>query len=1032
MIPDSALKLWRLHPFRLHIAVLFTAVVFAVGTVLAWSTYLHVRNSVLTATEDVFARIEREMRGEMANLRSPVEAMVDVMSRASIVDAATFDARMQALPALAEALNRHVMLESVYAGYYNGDFFQLHALHDDRDRKRFHAPRHAAYRLQSIERGARVRFTLLDAALNAIADLPVPPGYRFDPRVRPWYVEALRTTEVVQSEPYVFFTTRETGQTISRRAEHGRAVVGADITLVRLSETLELVRPTPSSQLALFNAEGRVIAQSGQPQTPAVDAEGNPVLTKLADVSPVLAASLGRAAPGAQAEAVGKVVQAHAREWLVRVVPLARTAKGISHLGVATPRDELLTAARAALQRSLWLAVGVVLLAVPLVWWVSRRIAANLNALTAQAAAIRRFNFEAPVPMRTQVIEINDLGLAMRQMRETIRKFVDISTALSAERNFGRLLRRILLEARDASGAEGGVIYLIDEDGRALDATDQAWDAAIASPAEKLPEIPLQDEDHPVVRAARGATAPSAHVLATERPAGMAFLDARYGASPVMLVTVPLLERGGGAVGVLCVFLPASVPAPSQERLALVEAFARAGAVAIHNQRLLATQKALFNSLIAIVAGAIDAKSQHTAAHCLRVPELTNMLTQAACDQKQGPFANFELDEEDWEALHIAGGLHDCGKVTTPEYVVNKATKLETLYDRIHEVRMRFEVLKRDAEIACLKAIAAGGDESERKAALACELRALDEDFAFVAACNEGEEFMAPEKKERLKAIAGRTWQRTLDDRLGVSWEEAKRMAATPARSLPAIEHLLTDKVEHVIERQAIDIISEDNPWGFKLKMPASLYNRGELYNLLIERGTLNEEERYKIRDHIAQTIIMLSTTAVSQASQDGAGAGRGPPRKSRRSRVSETPSARGHEHPGEDYGHRGHLRGSHRARPAVQEDEEVVRGAPDHERHEKGRAYRPGPIRFVSQLRRVPTVRREIHASGVHRRSRCAHVYRGARIGRRNQRIAGKFRSSCQEQIRPNCGYTNDRFLGIRWAGLGSLAALRHSPASD
>jgi hypothetical protein len=197
--------------------------------------------------------------------------------------------------------------------------------------------------------------------------------------------------------------------------------------------------------------------------------------------------------------------------------------------------------------------------------------------------------------------------------------------------------------------------------------------------------------------------------------------------------------------------------------------------------------------------------------------------------------------------------------VTTPEYVVDKATKLETIYDRIHEVRMRFEVLKRDAEIACLKAIAAGGDERALRAALERELKTLDEEFAFIAACNEGGEFMAPEKIARLKTIAARTWQRTLDDRLGVSWDEAKRMARTPAAPLPATETLLADKPGHIIEREAKDLMPDDNPWGFKLKVPEHLYNRGELYNLSIARGTLTEEERFKINDHIVQTIIMLT-----------------------------------------------------------------------------------------------------------------------------------------------------------------------------
>jgi hypothetical protein len=126
---------------------------------------------------------------------------------------------------------------------------------------------------------------------------------------------------------------------------------------------------------------------------------------------------------------------------------------------------------------------------------------------------------------------------------------------------------------------------------------------------------------------------------------------------------------------------------------------------------LIQAQKLLFEAFIKLIAGAIDAKSSHTGGHCARVPELAKMLAHAVCAQTSGPYRDFSLSEDDWEAVHVAAWLHDCGKITTPEYVVNKATRLETLYDRIHEIRMRFEVLKRDAEIACLKAIASGEPE---------------------------------------------------------------------------------------------------------------------------------------------------------------------------------------------------------------------------------------------------------------------------------------------------------------------------------
>jgi hypothetical protein len=191
--------------------------------------------------------------------------------------------------------------------------------------------------------------------------------------------------------------------------------------------------------------------------------------------------------------------------------------------------------------------------------------------------------------------------------------------------------------------------------------------------------------------------------------------------------------------------------------------------------------------------------------------------------------------------------------------VVDKATKLETIGDRIHEIRTRFEVLKRDAEIEYWKAVAGGGDRAALKFALAAQHAELDADYAFIAECNIGGEFMAPERIERVKRIAQRTWSRTLDDRIGVSWEERNRMDAAPAVPLPAPEQLLADKPEHVYVRGPADALPADNPWGFKLATPAAKFNKGEIYNLCIGRGTLTEEERYKINDHIAQTIIMLS-----------------------------------------------------------------------------------------------------------------------------------------------------------------------------
>jgi HD-GYP domain-containing protein (c-di-GMP phosphodiesterase class II) len=848
------LALWHNHPFHIHIATLFTVMVFLACAAIVWANYFQGQKIVLAAAEDLFERIHREAGKDIVNMRAPIEAVVTVLGSAPITDAESHDSRNQSLQSFITVLDQNTRIAAMYVGYQNGDFYLVRALRDEVARKQFEAPRHAQYLLQSIENrdGFKARWLLLDAALNTISESS-PPDYKFDPRVRPWYVEAIKEDKTIVTAPYVFSTTGAVGLTMARRAEHGRAVVGADLSLEQISKTLQNSRVTSSTLLAVYDAAGSVLAHGDPNRETARGADGKPVLLKITDLSPVLR----EGAANAKTDTKSELTTVDGRDWMMKIATIGVEPGKSYQLAVAAPLDELLSESRRLLFQNLLIALLIVALTVPVSYWVARRIAANLNALTTQAAAIRRFDFQDhPLP-ETRINEIFGLGRAMREMRTTISKFLELTTALAGERKFDVLLHRVLREASDAAGAKNGVVYLFENDGVTLKPVMQAWEAGTSG--ELPPSLSLADTANPVAVSIKQTGISGVHHLPADRPMGMEYLNIHFGMTPVMLVTEQLRNRAGATVGVMCLFMPGDARKPSQERLALVEAFAGAGAVAIDNQRLLLAQKALLESFIGLVAGAIDAKSPYTGGHCTRVPELTKMLARAACDAREGPFADFNINEDEWEALHIAGWLHDCGKVTTPEYVVDKATKLETIYDRVHEVRVRFEVLKRDAEIACWKAIANGGNETELRAALQEQWRVLDEDYKFVATCNEGGEFMAPEKIERLKQIAARTWQRTLDDRIGVSWEERKRMDRIAPVPLPAVEPLLADKPEHLIERGPLDMMPADNQWGFKLKVPAHLYNRGEIYNLCIARGTLTEEERYKINDHIMQTIVMLS-----------------------------------------------------------------------------------------------------------------------------------------------------------------------------
>ncbi len=460
------------------------------------------------------------------------------------------------------------------------------------------------------------------------------------------------------------------------------------------------------------------------------------------------------------------------------------------------------------------------------------------------------------------------------------QRLIEIGIALSAERNRDQLMESILLEAKGICNADGGTLYLRTEENSlrfTIMRTDSLGIALGGTTGKDItfPPLPMYDSEtgkanhknvatH-VAISGESTNVPDAYVSDEFDFSGTKKFDEGTGYRSKSFLTVPLKNHEGDIIGVLQLLNAqdsdtGEVIEFDSAIQPLVEALSSQAAVALDNAILIDAQKKLFRSFIDLIASAIDAKSPYTGGHCQRVPELTMMLADAAVADAAGPFSEFTLNAEEREELEIAAALHDCGKVTTPEYVVDKATKLETIYDRLHEVRMRFEVVKRDAEIEYLKAVMDGGDADVLKQQFDEKRAKLDDDFAFIAQSNVGGEFMAPERVERVQQIAGQTWMRTLDDRIGLSYEEATRKARTQAPSLPCEENLLGDREDHIVYRDGNegDTYSEDNEYGFKLDVPQHRYNMGEVYNLCVGRGTLTEEERFKINDHIVQTIIML------------------------------------------------------------------------------------------------------------------------------------------------------------------------------
>jgi len=442
-----------------------------------------------------------------------------------------------------------------------------------------------------------------------------------------------------------------------------------------------------------------------------------------------------------------------------------------------------------------------------------------------------------------------------REGDRIVRRLIELGIALSAERNTDRLLEMILLEAKQIYNADGGTLYLTTDDTRGLAFKIMRNDTLQVSlggtTGKEIPFPPVQlfrEDGSPnsnnvasaVWHRRRSVNIEDAYAAEDFDFSGTKKFDESTGYRSESFLTVPMINTGDEVIGVLQLINArdhvGKTVSFDRKMQPLIEALTSQAAVALENSMLISEQRRLWDSLIEMLAAAIDDKSPYTGGHCQRVPVITKLLVDAACKSDDGIFRDFDLTDDQWYELHVAAWLHDCGKVTTPEYVVDKASKLETIYNRIHEVRTRFEVLRRDAEIACLKSQLDGMDKAEAEAAYEEKCRQLEADFEFVAVSNVGGEFMDDEDIERLKQISALTWTRTFDKTLGLSPMEQTHLKSTMPPPAPHVEPLLGDLPEHRVGK----------------------YNHGELYNLSIARGTLTAEERETINDHIVVTIKML------------------------------------------------------------------------------------------------------------------------------------------------------------------------------
>ena len=363
-----------------------------------------------------------------------------------------------------------------------------------------------------------------------------------------------------------------------------------------------------------------------------------------------------------------------------------------------------------------------------------------------------------------------------------LKELNEIGIALSQRSDITTLLETILLAAKRITNADGGTLYLYDRQEQVLcfeilhNDSLQINLGGTSGVEVPLPPILLYDEagrpNHNNVASHAALSGETVNIPDAYAARGYDFygtkeFDQITGYRSQSFLTVPMRDHEEQVIGVLQlinVLEPGTreVVPFSHDSQRLVESLASQAAIALSCNRLIVQMEELFESFVRMINTAIDDKSPYTSGHCSRVPELTMMLAEAANGTAHGPWKEFALSENDRRELRLAGMLHDCGKITTPVHVVDKATKLETIFDRIHLVDTRFEVLKRDAEIAMLREIVEAKGEAGRIGAaredFAGQMAQFDRDRDFLRHCNFGVELMSDADQERVRSIASYQW----------------------------------------------------------------------------------------------------------------------------------------------------------------------------------------------------------------------------------------------------------------------------------
>ena len=410
------------------------------------------------------------------------------------------------------------------------------------------------------------------------------------------------------------------------------------------------------------------------------------------------------------------------------------------------------------------------------------------------------------------VIHINTGEIESDLLTHTLfKRIMDINLELASELDKDKLLEMILTLTRELTHSDAGTLYIKSKDKKHLDfkvVQNKSLNIYMGGTKGEITwnSLPLYLENGEknksmiaVISALenRIINIPDVYVEESYNFEGTKNFDNLTGYKSNSMLVIPLINHEKDVIGVLQLINKTHdgelIPYDENDER-IIKALSAQAAMALTNSQLILSLEEFLDAYVSTIASAIDAKSKHTLKHIKNISKLAPMIAKAI-DEDETIYKDIKYTSNNIKEIELAAKMHDIGKISMPEAIIDKATKLHLIIDGIELIKERFEIFKRDYEIALLK-----NEISEKE--YFQKMQIINDDIEFIEKVNIGSEFMKKEDLNRIEQIS---------------------------------------KYTYIKNNKIVPIITDD-----------------EKYNLQTQKGTLTKEEKNIMNSHAQLSYEML------------------------------------------------------------------------------------------------------------------------------------------------------------------------------